>query len=168
MRSIGTLADVAGNRKTQPETDPYLEIESLKRRVSTLENLLADVMMQLDKPYQNRNQPGTRASVETHPHPSEIKQKPKPKGKAQPPSQTPKVTSNHKADIEAAITFLEKHPDRLWHGRKLRQAIKDTCEISNARLKIVIDELRKNGKLTIVNNVEVDGEMLKGAYQYTP
>ena len=76
--------------------------------------------------------------------------------------------SHRKADIQAVTAFLQQHPDRLWHGNKLRTAIKENCEgISNNRIRSVWDTLRKAGNLAIVRG-EVDGEMLNAAYQFTP
>ena len=52
MRSVGTLADVAGRRRTDPDA-PATESEritALEKRVATLELLLNDVMHQLDNP----------------------------------------------------------------------------------------------------------------------
>ena len=88
--------------------------------------------------------------------------------KQKPPTVQP-TPSHSKADIQAVTEFLKQHGDRLWHGNKLRKAIKERCEgISNKRLKSVLETLRKDGKITIVANVEVDGVLLKGAYQFTP
>ena len=157
MRSIGTLADIAASPQVPEPDSTQAQIDALTQRVATLEKLLADVMMQLDKPYQNRH----------------AKQKPKPKPKAQPkpkpkgPAETP--SPFREADIQAIINFLEQQdPDRLWHVTKLAKAIRDTCGISRKRIQKAFSELKTNGTIKIIENVEVDGEVLKNAYQFTP
>ena len=176
MKSIGTLADITTSPQVDPKPDnTQAQIDTLTRRVSTLENLLADVMHHLDQPYRNRNIDGKlkpkpptkgseRSSDKDNSAPFRKVQK-----KAPPQPIEPKEVSNRKADMEAATAFLKKYPNKLWHGKTLRQELKNACEgLSNARLKTVINTLRKDDRLNIVKNVEVDGEILKGAYQYTP
>ena len=59
-RSLGNLSNYAASPKPNPaiETPDTLteKIESLERRISTLEMILNDVMIQLDKPSKNENQ----------------------------------------------------------------------------------------------------------------
>ena len=59
-RSLGPLSNYVESPKPNPtvETPDALteKIERLERRIATLEMLLSDVMMQLDKPFKNENQ----------------------------------------------------------------------------------------------------------------
>ena len=85
-----------------------------------------------------------------------------------PPAKTKNTNPVLEADIEAIIEFAQQHPDRLWHGSTLAKTIRDTCGISRKRIDKAFASLRESGTLKIVENVEVDGEMLKGAYQFAP
>ena len=151
-KSLGGLADIQASPPPIPETTDE-RIDNLEHRLIQVETLLNDVMQQLDRPFRDLHS-------KQNGKPSQAKQKP--------PTAQP-TPSHSKADIQAVTEFLKQHGDRVWHGNKLRKAIKESCEgISNKRLKSVIETLRKDGKITIVANVEVDGVLLKGAYQFTP
>ena len=157
-KSIGTMSDVAAPAPPVPDSDT--RIEALEHRVATLENLINDVMQQLDRPFrdQHSKQDGT-------PKQAKPKRTP-PKSAASPADQPPPISEEQKeADKEAVHKFLKQHGDRKWHGGKLRIAVKTHCNLSNKRTKFAIDALGKDGTLTFVNNVEVGGEMLTGAYQ---
>ena len=166
-KSLGSLTDFQTAPQPAPETTDE-RIDRLERRVLQVESLLNDVMQQLDRPFRDLHN-------KQNGKPSQAKQKTKPvkpsspkQAKQKPPTVQP-TPSHTKADIQAVTEFLKQHGDRLWHGNKLRKAIKESCEgISNKRLKSVLETLRKDGKITIVANVEVDGVLLKGAYQFTP
>ena len=166
-KSLGSLTDFQTAPQPIPETTDE-RIDRLERRLIQVETLLNDVMQQLDRPFRDLHS-------KQNGKPSQAKQKPKPvkpsspkQAKQKPPTVQP-TSSHSKADIQAVTEFLKQHGDRLWHGNKLREAIKERCEgISNKRLKSVLETLRKDGKITIVANVEVDGVLLKGAYQFTP
>ena len=83
-------------------------------------------------------------------------------------TQTPPATEEQRqADTEAAIAFLHQHLDRFWKGTHLQKAIKEYCNLSNRRASLAVKRLRKNGHLVIIKDVEVDGEKLSGAYQFT-
>lgn len=155
MRSIGTLADIAASPQGPEPDSTQAQIDALTKRVETLENLLADVMMQLDKPYQDEH----------------AEQTPKPKPKA--PSKAKKKGTAEtdlflEADLQAITDFGQQHGDRLWHMTTLAKAIRDTCGISRKRVQKALVALRENGTIKVIENVEVDGEMLKGAYQFPP
>ena len=236
MKSIGTLADIAAS-PPEPEPDStQAQIDALAKRVATLENLLADVMLQLDKPYQNghaeqtpkptqqKQRPETKDSSES---PADkiltqmasgpqlrldiiekcglsedagkkawsylfttgqvektgekkdgaslwqicenpVPQKQKPKGPAPKPKKPAETSPFLEADIEAITDFGQQHGDRLWHMTTLAKTIRDTCGISRKRIEKAFAALKESGTLKIVENVEVDGEMLKGAYQFAP
>lgn len=174
--SLGQLKNYTTPPETPPEPlDTQAQIDALTHRVATLEGLLADVMLQLDKPYQNRHaKPHTEtpktAKPKQKPNPANRKEKPKPKPKPKPKQTQPaKDKTPSEADITAVTAYLQQHPGRCYHGKTLRTEIKENCEgLSNSRMNRVLKTLSKAGKLTIVENVEVDGEMLTGAYQYTP
>jgi len=72
------------------------------------------------------------------------------------------------ADIQAIIDFGQQHGDRLWRTTTLAKTIRDACGISRKRIANAFVVLKENGTLKIVENVEVDGELLKGAYQFAP
>ena len=160
-KSIGTMSDVAAPAPPVPDSDT--RIEALEHRVATLENLINDVMQQLDRPFrdQHSKQDGT-------PKQAKPKRTP-PKSAASPADQPPPISAEQKqADKEAAHKFLKQHGDRKWQGKELRVAVKTHCNLSNKRTQFAIEALKKDGTLTVANNVEVDGKMLKGAYQYMP
>ena len=166
-KALGTLIDFQTTPHIEPETTDE-RIDRLERRLIQVETLLNDVMQQLDRPFRDLHN-------KKNGKPSQAKQKTKPVKPSSPKQakqKTPTVQptpSHSKADIQAVTEFLKQHGDRLWHGNKLQKAIKESCEsISNKRLKSVLKTLRKDGKITIVANVEVDGVLLKGAYQFTP
>ena len=169
-KSLGSLTDFQSAIPHTPETTDE-RIDRLERRLIQVETLLNDVMQQLDRPFRDLHN-------KQNGKPSQAKQKTKPvkpvkpssPKQAKPKQPTAQPTPSHsKADIQAVTEFLKQHGDRVWHGNKLRKAIKESCEgISNKRLKSVIETLRKDGKITIVANVEVDGVLLKCAYQFTP
>ena len=163
-KSLGSLTDFQTTPHTPEPTDERLD--RLERRVSQVEQLLNDVMQQLDRPFRDLHSKQNGKPSQAKPKPVKPSS-PKP---AKQKSPTVQPTPSHsKADIQAVTEFLEQHGDRLWQGNKLRKAIKENCEgISNKRLKSVLETLRKDGKITIVANVEVDGVLLKGAYQFTP
>ena len=162
-KSLGSLTDFQTAPQPAPETTDE-RIDRLERRVLQVESLLNDVMQQLDRPFRDlhnkQNGKPSQAKQKTKPvKPSSLKQ-----AKQKTPTVQP-TPSHSKADIQAVTEFLKQHGDRLWHGNKLRKAIKERCEgISNKRLKSVLETLRKDGKITIVAN----GVLLKGAYQFTP
>ena len=106
MRSLGTLADVAGSRRTDPDA-PATESEritALEKRVATLEGLLNNVMHQLDTP--QKTQTKTSASTpprETKPKP---KQQSKPKSKPQPKPKQPWDDPERLAEISALADHI--------------------------------------------------------------
>ena len=166
-RSLGNLADVAGSRTPEPTEHPDPDrITELERRVATVEGLLADVMQQLDRPYRDGHSKQNGHSQQNGtPKQAKPKRTP-PKPAASPGDQPPPISAEQKqADKEAVHKFLKQHGDRKWQGKELRVAVKTHCNLSNKRTQLAIDALKKDGTLTVVNNVEVDGEMLTGAYQ---
>ena len=80
----------------------------------------------------------------------------------------PATESQTQAHAEAAIAFLSQYPDKLWHGAKLRTAVKDHCATSNQKAILAMKLLRRTGYLVIVKDVEVCGETLDGAYKFIP
>ena len=164
-KSLGTLTDFQSDIPHTPEpTDE--RIDRLERRLIQVETLLNDVMQQLDRPFRDLHSKQNGKPSQAKPKP--VKPSSPKQAKQKPPTVQP-TPSHSKADIQAVTEFLQQHGDRLWHGNQLRKAIKERCEgISNKRLKSVLETLRKDGKITIVANVEVDGVLLKGAYQFTP
>ena len=89
-RSLGNLSNYAESTKPNPaiETPDALteKIESLERRISTLEMLLNDVMIQLDRPSKNENQ---------------FASKQKPNGKHQSEGNPPEPKSKSKKKVES-------------------------------------------------------------------
>ena len=167
QRTLGTLTDFQTAPQPAPETTDE-RFDRLERRLSQVETLLNDIMQQLDKPY--RDQPHsngkTKQAKPKQAKPSTPKAK---KTQKAPTPLTPAPTEEQKqADIEAVIAFLRQHPDRLWKTTQLQKSIKEHCNLSNKRAASAIKRLRKTGHLVIVKNVEVDGEILVGAYQFTP
>ena len=177
-KSLGTLADFQSAPEPTPETtDP--RVDQLERRLLQAETLLNDVMQQLDRPY--RNQQLGNGEPHRNEKPKQVKQvkpkqvnpqlaKPKAKKakKAQTPPVPPATEAQTQAHAEAAITFLNQEPDRLWHGAKLRTAVKDHCATSNQKAILAMKLLRRTGYLVIVKDVEVCGETLDGAYKFIP
>lgn len=78
--SLGDLRNYIEPQKQSPEE----RIDTLERRVKTLEMLLNDVMMQLDKPYQSKK---TNAKSNGKPE-SKSSSKPNPKAKSAAKTQT--------------------------------------------------------------------------------
>ena len=91
----------------------------------------------------------------------------KPK-RVNPPPLPPATEAQTQAHAEAAITFLSQDPEKLWHGAKLRTAVKDHCATSNQKAILAMKLLRRTGYLVIVKDVEVCGETLDGAYKFIP
>ena len=176
-KTIGNITDLQTAPHPIPETTDE-RIDRLEHRILQVETLLNDVMQQLDKPY--RDQPHSNGKPkQAKPKQAKPKQaKPKqakpstPKAKETqkaPTPPTPAATDAQKqADIEAVIPFLHQHPDRFWKTTQLQKSIKEHCNLSNKRASFAIKRLRKTGHLVIIKNVEVDGEILGGAYQFTP
>ena len=99
MRSLGTLADVAGSRRTDPDA-PATESEritALEKRVATLEGLLNDVMHQLNHPKETQ----TKTSASTPQRETKPKQQSKPKSKPQPKPKQPWDDPERLAEISA-------------------------------------------------------------------
>ena len=171
-KAIGTLADIQSAPQPTPQTTGD-RFEKIERRLSQVETLLNDIMQQLDKPY--RDQPHSNGKPkQAKPKQAKPKQaKPStPKAKETqkaPTPPTPAATDEQKqADIESVIAFLHQHPDRFWQATHLHKAIKEHCNLSNRRASLAEKRLRKDGHLVLVKDVEVDGEILGGAYQFTP
>ena len=172
QKTLGTLADFQSAPQPTPETTDE-RFDRLERRLSQVETLLNDIMQQLDKPY--RDQPHSNGKTkQAKPKQAKPKQaKPStPKAKTTqkaPTPPTPAPTEEQKqADIEALIAFLHQHPDRLWKTTHLHKAIKEHSNLSNKRAASAIKRLRKTAHLVIVKDVEVDGEILVGAYKFIP
>ena len=70
------------------------------------------------------------------------------------------------ADNIAIIALLSQEPDKLWGGENLRSAIQELCSLSNKQVASAIKRLRKTGHLVFQKDVEVDGSILKGAFQF--
>ena len=107
MRSIGTLADVAGSRATDPD-EPQNEsqrITALEKRVSTLELLLNDVMHQLDAPKKTE----TKTSAST----PQRKTKNTPKQPSKPKSRFPKQKHKHPWDDPQRLAEISALADRI-------------------------------------------------------
>ena len=169
-KTIGTLTDFQTAPQPAPKTTDA-RIDRLERRLLQVETLLNDVMQVLDKPFQNKpasngKPQATQKRNRKPPVPSNPKAKETQKAPTPP---TPAPTEEQKrADIEAVMPFLHQHPDHFWKTTQLQKAIKEHCDLSNKRASSAIKRLRKTGHLVIVKNVEVDGEILVGAYQFTP
>ena len=168
--TLGTLVDFQSAPQPLPETTDE-RIDRLERRLLQVETLLNDVMQVLDKPFQNKPASnGKPQATQKRNGKPPVPSKPKAKNTQKAPTPpTPAPTEEQKrADIEAVIAFLHQHPDRLWKGTHLQKAIKEHCNLSNKRAASAIKRLRKTGHLVIVQNVEVDGEILVGAFQFVP
>ena len=174
-KSLGTLADFQSAPEPTPETTDQ-RVDQLERRLTQAETLLNDVMQQLDRPY--RDQPLFDGKPHGNGKPNPVKpkqakpkqakpQQTKPK-RVNPPPLPPATESQTQAHAEAAITFLSQYPDKLWHGAKLRTAVKDHCATSNQKAILAMKLLRRTGHLVIVKDVEVCGETLDGAYKFIP
>ena len=158
--TLGSLTDFQSAPQPTSETTDE-RIDRLERRILQVETLLNDVMQVLDKPFQNKPTSNGKPQTKAKPKAKETQKAPTPP--------TPAPTEEQKqADIEAVIAFLHQHPDRFWKTTQLQKAIKEHCNLSNKRAASAIKRLRKTGHLVIVKNVEVDGEILVGAYQFTP
>ena len=162
QKAIGTLADFQSAIPHTPETTDE-RIDRLERRVLQVETLLNDVTQQLDKPYRNQQhgngKPKQAKPKQAKPNPKKVKKAPTPP--------TPALTKEEtQVNDVAIIAFLSQDPDKLWHGAKLRIAIQELCDLSNQQVVSSIKRLRKIGHLVIVKDVEVDGNILKGAYQF--
>ena len=181
-KSLGPLTNFQSAPEPTPETTDE-RIHRLERRILQVETLLNDVMQQLDKPYRDQSlfdgKPhgnGKPNPVKPKPNPVNPKQaKPKqakPKAekakKAQTPPVPPATEEQTQAHAEAIIAFLSPYPEKLWHGTKLRKSIQKHCATSSQRATLAIKLLRRTGHLLIVKDVEVDGSILKGAYQFVP
>ena len=70
------------------------------------------------------------------------------------------------ADLESGIAFLGKTPEKLWKGDILRDALRENCNLSHNRSKILFKALRENGHLDTLNDTEVDGEQLNYALKF--
>ena len=174
QKAIGTLADLQSTQPVPETTDT--RVDNLEKRVAQLETLLNDVMQQLDQPYRDQKNFDGKPHGNGKPNPAKPKQakpkqaKPKqakPK-KVNPPSLPPATEAQTQAHAEAAITFLSQDPEKLWHGGQLRKAIQKHCATSNQRATLAIKLLRRTGYLVVLSNVEVDGSILKGAFQFVP
>ena len=161
-KSLGGLADIQASPPPTPETTDE-RIDRLERRVLQVETLLNDVTQQLDKPYRNQQhgngKPKQAKPKQAKPNPKKVKKAPTPP--------TPALTEEEtQVNDVAIIAFLSQDPDKLWHGAKLRIAIQELCDLSNQQVVSSIKRLRSIGHLVIVKDVEVDGNILKGAYQF--
>ena len=167
QKTIGTLTDFQTAPPPAPETADERFVR-LEHRLLQVETLLNDVMQQLDKPY--RDQPHSNGKPQQAKPKQAKPSTPKAKETQKAPTPpTPAATEEQKqADIESVIAFLPQHPDRLWKTTHLQKAIKEHCNLSNRRASLAVKRLRKDGHLVIVKDVEVDGEILGGAYQFTP
>ena len=168
--TLGSLTDFQSAPQPTPETTDD-RIDRLERRILQVESLLNDVMQVLDKPFQNKpasngKPQATQKRNGKPPVPS--KPKAKEKQKAPTPPTPPPTEEQKRADIESIIAFLHQHPDKFWKTTQLQKVFKQHCNLSNRRASLAIKRLRKTGHLVIVKNVEVDGEILGGAYQFTP
>ena len=107
--SLGNLNQYTSPASSEPMPEPeniYTKVESLERRVSTLEGLLNDVMHQIDKPVKNQSfgngglpskaKPHKKAKPAHKPTPNE----PPSKGKGNSPEQ--QVAKQEAAEKEAA------------------------------------------------------------------
>lgn len=172
QKTLGTLTDFQSSPQPTPENTDE-RIDRLERRVLQLESLLNDVMQVLDKPYQQnkhtqKGKPPATQKRDGKP-PTKANLNGNKKGQAKAKTQTsPATEEQRQADAEAVIAFLHQHPDRFWKGTHLQKAIKEYCNLSNRRASSAVKRLRKNGHLVIIKDVEVDGEKLSGAYQFTP
>ena len=173
-KSLGGLADIQASPPPTPETTEE-RIDRLERRILQVESLLNDVMQQLDKPYK-KDQPHSNGKTHSNGKPRQANpvkpkqakpQQTKPK-RVNPPPLPPATEEQTQAHAEAAITFLSQYPEKLWHGGQLRKAIQKHCATSSQRATLAIKLLRQTGHLLIVKDVEVDGNILKGAYQFIP
>ena len=174
-KSLGGLADLQASPPPTPETTEE-RIDRLERQLLQVQTILNDVIQQLDAPYREKPRSNGKPKQAKHQQakPKQVKPKqakpslPKAKKKA-PATTTPATTEEEKrADNESIIAFLHQHPDRLWKTTHLQKAIKANCNLSNKRASSAIKRLRKTGHFVIVQNVEVDDEILAGAYQFVP
>ena len=174
-KSLGPLTNFQSAPEPTPETTDE-RIHRLERRILQVETLLNDVMQQLDKPYRDQSLFDGKPHGNGKPNPVNPKQaKPqqaKPKAeqakKAQTPPVPPATEEQTQAHAEAIIAFLSPYPEKLWHGAKLRKAIQELCDINKQQVDGTLRHFRKTGHLVIINDVEVDGDILKGAYKFIP
>ena len=174
-KTIGTLTDFQTAPEPTPETTDE-RIDWLERQLLQVQTILNDVMQQLDAPYREKprsnGMPKQAKPKQANPKQTKPKQakpsKPKTKKKAPTPPAPATTEEQKQADNAAVIAFLHQHPDKLWHGRKLRFAIKEYCDLSNRRITSAVKHIRKTGHLVVIKDVEVDGERLEGAFQFVP
>ena len=111
------------------------KVERLERRVSTLELLLNDVMIQLDKPSKNENQFASKQKPNGK-HPSNGKAKEKPKNK--------KETSKIKERIVAYLS-TETTP-------KGTRVISQAIQAKYQETKIALHQLLNSQEITYIEN----------------
>ena len=188
---IGSIAGLQSDRSPippipTPETadgDRFDRLERLERRLTQIEVLLSDIMQQLDRPYRDQNFDGKTPKPRPHvngkppqakpvfhskPQPPKSKAKPKPKKAKKgptPPTQA-LIQEKTQADNVAIIAFLSQEPDKLWSDENLRIAIEELCSLNKKKVESAIRRLSKTGHLSLQKDVEVDGSILKGSFQF--
>ena len=162
-KALGNLNDFV--TMPEPVFDAETEIEALKKRVLTLESLLNDVMQQLDKPFKDQSSKGKKKPDLKIPKPAENSVgSPTPKG-----TTAPTITEeDREKDILTISTILEKEETgKIYPARHFQKYLRERTGISANRCKMVVRKLKSDGKITTLENVEIDGEMHQHAYVFS-
>ena len=146
--SLGNLNNYASSEPLPEPENIYTKVESLERRVSTLEGLLNDVMHQIDKPVKNQSFGNGGLPSKAKPH---KKGKPKPNtggnGKPDKPKPTPKQPAAVETGCEKLVLdflsagkeveyrkFYQEMPDHKYSKKQVRR----TCHALNEAGKVVL------------------------------
>ena len=166
--SLGHPNQYTSPASSEPMPEPeniYTNVESLERRVSTLEGLLNDVMHQIDKPVKNQSFGNGGLPSKAKPH---KKGKPKPNtggnGKPDKPKPTPKQPSAVSRQPSAVETGCEKlvldflSPGKEVEYRKFYQEMPDH-KYSKKRVRRTCQALNEAGKVVLTNK-EIDEKVV--------
>ena len=192
-RALGNLADFAASAPspTPRSTEERLEniearLENIEARLENIEKILNTMLYTLSDINENfdkvSKQPKAKQAHQKKASPPPQKKavsESKPKKKVHQEESAPKTEKTEKIEkaaivhsptpeeaMRAVVEFAQQSPDTLWQVTKFKEAIRDASGIGTKHITKACAELRENGTLKRIENVEVDGEMVKSAFQF--
>ena len=155
--SLGNLNQYTSPASSEPMPEPeniYTKVESLERRVSTLEGLLNDVMHQIDKPVKNQSFGNGGLPSKAKPH-----KKTKPAHKPT-PNEPPSKGKGNSPEQEALRNACEQQVlDFLADGKVIdRREVHDQMpdhEYSKGLMRRALHALAEAGKVKITKTEDM-------------
>ena len=153
--SLGHPNQYTSPASSEPMPEPeniYTNVESLERRVSTLEGLLNDVMHQIDKPVKNQSFGNGGLPSKAKPHKKGKPDKPAPKQPSKGKGNSPEQEALRNACEQQVLDFLAD--GKVIDRREVHDQMPDH-EYSKGLMRRALHALAEAGKVKITKTEDM-------------